>query len=145
MIEVNKNTLAGAFGALGKLICRTSPLALYKSIKTEAADGTLRLSTCGLNEGVSFELETDSDDEFSCLVGFDEFRDAVRSGRDKTIGLTYEAGTLLVGDRYLMTGSRMSNGRTFPREWNLQIVCCLKVWSRCLPERHRLLTGTNRE
>ena len=33
MIEVNKNTLAGAFGALGKLICRTSPLALCKSIK----------------------------------------------------------------------------------------------------------------
>ena len=39
MIEVNKNTLAGAFGALGKMICRTSPLALYKSIKVEAAEG----------------------------------------------------------------------------------------------------------
>ena len=54
MIEVNKNTLAGAFGALGKLICRTSPLALCKSIKVEAAEGKLRLSTCGLNEEVSF-------------------------------------------------------------------------------------------
>ena len=62
MIEVNKNTLAGAFGALGKLICRTSPLALYKSIKIEAEDRTLRLSTCGLNEGVTFELEADGDD-----------------------------------------------------------------------------------
>ena len=103
MIEVNKNTLAGAFGALGKMICRTSPLALCKSIKVEAEDRTLRLSTCGLNEGVTFELEADGDDEFSCLVGFDEFRDTVRSGRNKTIGLTYEAGTLLVGDRYLMT------------------------------------------
>ena len=103
MIEVNKSTLAGALPALGKLICRTSPLALCKSIKIEAAEGKLRLSTCGLNEGVTFELEADGDDEFSCLVGFDEFRDAVRSGRNKTIGLTYEAGTLLVGDRYLMT------------------------------------------
>ena len=54
MIEVNKNTLAGAFGALGKLICRTSPLALCKSIKVEAAEGKLRLSTCGVNEKVSF-------------------------------------------------------------------------------------------
>ena len=48
MIEVNKNTLAGAFGALGKLICRTSPLALCKSIKVEATEGKLRLSICGL-------------------------------------------------------------------------------------------------
>ena len=58
MIEVNKNTLAGAFGALGKLICRTSPLVLCKSIKVEAVEGKLRLSTCGVNEEVSFELET---------------------------------------------------------------------------------------
>ena len=103
MIEVNKNTLTGAFGALGKLICRTSPLALYKSIKIEAEDRTLRLSTCGLNEGVTFELEADGDDEFSCLVGFDEFRDAVKSGRNKTVEVAFEAGLLLVGDRYLMT------------------------------------------
>ena len=64
MIEVNKNTLAGAFGALGKMICRTSPLALCKSVKVEAAEGKLRLSTCGLNEEVSFELETDSEEVF---------------------------------------------------------------------------------
>ena len=102
-MNLNKNTLAGAFGALGKLICRTSPLALYKSIKIEAEEGKLRLSTCGMNEMVSYELETDGEEEFSCMVGFDEFRDAVKSGRNKTVSLTYEAGTLLVGDRYLMT------------------------------------------
>ena len=103
MIEVNKNTLAGAFGALGKLICRTSPLAICKSIKIESEDGTLRLSTCGLTEVITFELETDSEEEFSCIVGFDEFRDAVRSGRNKTVEVAFEAGLLLVGDRYLMT------------------------------------------
>ena len=80
MIEVNKNTLASALPALGKLICRTSPLALCKSIKVEAVEGKLRLSTCGLNEGVSFELETGGDEVFSCMVGFDEFRDAVKGG-----------------------------------------------------------------
>ena len=103
MIEVNKNTLAGAFGALGKMICRTSPLTLCKSIKVEAAEGKLRLSTCGVNEEVSFELETSSDEVFSCLVGFDEFRDAVKGGRNKTVEVAFEAGLLLVGDRYLMT------------------------------------------
>ena len=103
MIEVNKNTLASALPALGKLICRTSPMTLFKSIKIESSDGKLRLATCGASEEIAFELETGSEDVFSCMVGFDEFRDAVRSGRNKTVGLTYESGTLLVGDRYLMT------------------------------------------
>ena len=103
MIEVNKNTLASALPALGKLICRTSPLMLCKSIKIESEDKTLKLSTCGVSEGITFELETDSEDEFCCIVGFDEFRDAVRGGRNKTVCLNYEAGVLLVGDRYLMT------------------------------------------
>ena len=103
MIEVNKNTLASALPALGKLICRTSPLMLCKSIKIESENGKLKLSTCGLSEEVSYELETESNEEFCCMVGLDEFRDAVKSGRNKTVGLTYEAGTLLVGDRYLIT------------------------------------------
>ena len=103
MIEVNKNTLASAIPALGKLICRTSPLMLFKSIEIESEDRTLRLSTCGASEGITFELESDSEDEFCCIVGFDEFRDAVRGGRNKTVGISYETGVLLVGDRYLMT------------------------------------------
>ena len=102
MIEVNKSTLASATPALGKLICRTSPLMLCKSIKIESADGKLKLSTCGLNEEVSYELETESSDVFSCIVGFDEFRDAVRGGRNKTVGISFDAGVLQVGDRYLM-------------------------------------------
>lgn len=103
MIEVNKSTLASALPALGKLICRTLPMTLFKSIKIEASDGKLRLATSGASEEISFELETGSEDVFCCMVGFDEFCDAVRSGRNKTVSLTYEAGTLLVGDRYLIT------------------------------------------
>ena len=76
-MNLNKNELASALPALGKLVCRTSPLAICKSIKIEAAEGKLRLSTCGLTGGISFELETDSEEEFCCVVGFDEFRDAV--------------------------------------------------------------------
>ena len=102
-MSLNKNTLASALPALGKLICRTSPLAICKSIKIEAEDRTVRLSTCGLTEGISFELETDSEEEFCCVVGFDEFRDAVKGGRNKTVELACEAGVLQVGDRYLIS------------------------------------------
>ena len=104
MIEVNKSTLAGAMTALGKLICRTSPLALCKSIKIEAAEGELRLSTCGLEEEVSFQAKIElGEDSFCCMAGFDEFRDAVRSCRNKTVSLSLESETLQVGDRHLMT------------------------------------------
>ena len=41
MIEMNKHTLASALPALGKLICQTSPMTLFKSIKIESADGKL--------------------------------------------------------------------------------------------------------
>ena len=104
MIEVNKNELASAMTALGKLICRTSPLALCKSIKIEASEGVLRLSTCGLYEEVSFQAKIElGEDSFCCMVGFDEFRDAVRGGRTKSLSLALESGTLQVGERYLMT------------------------------------------
>ena len=70
-MNLNKNELASALPALGKLICRTSPLVFCKSIKIEAEDRTLRLTTCNLTESVSFELETESEEEFSFIVGFD--------------------------------------------------------------------------
>ena len=76
MIEVNKNTLASALPALGKLICRTSPMTLFKSIKIESADGKLRLATCATSEEIAFEMESGGEEVFCCLVGFDEFRDA---------------------------------------------------------------------
>ena len=104
MIEVNKSELASAMTALGKLICRTSPLAICKSIKIEAAEGELRLSTCGLEEEVSFQTKIElGEDSFCCMAGFDEFRDAVRSCRTKTVSLSLESGTLQVGDRHLTT------------------------------------------
>ena len=104
MIEVNKSTLASAMTALGKLICRTSPPALCRSVKIEAAEGELRLSTCGLEEEVSFQAEIElGEDSFCRMAGFDEFRDAVRSCRNKTVSLACEADMLQVGDRHLTT------------------------------------------
>ena len=94
MIEVNKNSLASALPALGKLICRTSPMTLFKSIKIESTDGKLRLATCGASEEIAFEQESGSEDVFSCMVGFDEFRDAVKSGRNKTEFYCPDCGTV---------------------------------------------------
>ncbi len=35
-IEMNKNELAGALVALGKLVCRTSPMPVFKCLRIEA-------------------------------------------------------------------------------------------------------------
>ena len=97
-MNLNRNTLASALPALGKLVCRTSPLDFCKAIKLEAAEGTLKLTTSSVSESITYETEFEGADEFSCTVGFDEFRGAVRNARGKDISITYENDTLLVGD-----------------------------------------------
>lgn len=101
-MNLNRNTLASALPALGKLVCRTSPLGFCKAINLEAEDGTLRLTTSSVSESITYEMEFEGADEFSCPVGFDEFRGAVRSGRGKDISITYENGPLQIGDVSLL-------------------------------------------
>ena len=100
-LEMNKNELAGALIALGKLICRTSTAAEFKALRIEAGENRVRFSTCSLSEQITFKTECRSEGAFHCIVGFDEFRDAVRSGRNKTLEIEDDEGTLRVGERTL--------------------------------------------
>lgn len=100
-LEVNRNELAGALIALGKLICRTAAEAEFKALRIEAGENRVRFSTCSLSEQITFKTECRSEGTFHCLVGFDEFRDAVRSGRNKTLEIEDNGGTLRVGERTL--------------------------------------------
>ena len=97
-MNLNRNTLASALPALGKLVCRTSPLGFCKAINLEAEDGTLRLTTSSVSESITYEMEFEGADEFSCPVGFDDFRGAVRNGRNKTLDITFDNGILRVGE-----------------------------------------------
>ena len=100
-LEVNKNELAGALIALGKLICRTAAEAEFKALRIEAEENRVRFLTCSQSEQITFKTECRSEGAFHCLVGFDEFRDAVRSGRNKTLEIEDNEGTLRIGDRTL--------------------------------------------
>lgn len=100
-LEMNKNELAGALIALGKLICRTSTAAEFKALRIEAGENRVRFSTCSQSEQITFKTECRSEGAFHCIVGFDEFRDAVRSGRNKTLELENGDSVLRVGDRTL--------------------------------------------
>ena len=100
-LEVNRNELVGALIALGKLVCRTAAEAEFKALRIEAEENRVRFSTCSQSEQITFKTECRSEGAFHCIVGFDEFRDAVRSGRNKTLELENGDSVLRVGERTL--------------------------------------------
>ena len=100
-LEVNRNELAGALIALGKLVCRTAAEAEFKALRIEAGKNQVRFSTCSQSEQITFKTECRSEGAFHGIVGFDEFRDAVRSGRNKVLEIEDSDSVLRVGDRTL--------------------------------------------
>ena len=57
-MNISKTELSGALSALGKLICRTSPLAEYKSLQIETTQNALFLRTASLNETLEYQILT---------------------------------------------------------------------------------------
>ena len=100
-LEVNRNELTGALIALGKLVCRTAAEAKFKALRIEAGENQVRFSTCSLSEQITFKTECRSEGAFHCIVGFDEFRDAVHSGRNKVLEIENGDSVLRIGDRTL--------------------------------------------
>ena len=100
-IEVNKNELERALIALGKLISRMSPVPEHKSLLIECRDGKVCFSTRSPSEQMTFRTACAGEVKFRCIVGFDEFRDAVRGYRNKVLEIEDNEGTLRVGERTL--------------------------------------------
>ena len=55
-VEISKSELAGALGALGKLVCRTSPVEIYRSLRIEGKNNQISFQTAGVNEAITFTL-----------------------------------------------------------------------------------------
>ena len=104
-IEVNKNELERALITLGKLISRMSPIPEHKSLLIECRDGKVCFSTRSPSEQMTFRTACADEVEFRCIVGFDEFRDAVRGYRNKVLEIEDNEGTLRVGERTLFPKS----------------------------------------
>ena len=100
-IEVNKNELERALIALGKLISRMSPVSEHKSLLIECRDGKVCFSTRSPSEQMTFRTACAGEVKFRCIVGFDEFRDAVRGYRNKVLEIEDSEGALRVGERTL--------------------------------------------
>ena len=107
-IELLKSELAGAFSALGKLVCRTAAVEIYRSLRIECKENRIAFQTVGLDEAITYTLPVEGGEDFSTIVNFDEFRTVVRSSRNKSVVLVYEDGKFGV-DNCVM--------RTFDVEW----------------------------
>ena len=102
-IEVSKNELAGALSALGKLVVRTSPVELFRSLLIEGKGDTVAFRTTSIDENITCTIPAEGAGEFRVIVNFDEFRTVVRYGRNKSSVLAYEDGKFAVDNCAMRT------------------------------------------
>ena len=96
-LTLNKNELAGALAALGKLVCRLSPIQVYRAVRIEANNNTLFFRTRNLTEQIEFRMSTDMDGDIpATLAEFEPFRLAVRNCKNKTLKLEIESGEVFI-------------------------------------------------
>ena len=100
-VTINKSEIASALIALGKNICRTSPVTLHKSLLISTLEGKIKLSTYKGDEEVTFTTGADTVGTINAVVLFDDFKDALKSCRAKTVEIAWENRMLKVGECYL--------------------------------------------
>ena len=87
-MKIEKKTLNDALRVLGKVVCQTSPVELYRSIRFVGdCDGVMAMATDGV-EVVSVILDAFAETEINFCVLFKELKDLVRIGRSEMIELT---------------------------------------------------------
>ena len=87
-MRVEKRVLNDALRVLGKVVCQTSPVELYRSVRFVGDEnGILAMVTDGV-EAVSVAVDAFTDAEIDFCVPFKELKDLVRIGRSETIELS---------------------------------------------------------
>lgn len=101
-INLNKTELTGALAALGKLVTRTSIIKTYQAVQIEGKADTLFFRTRNVVEEIEFKMTADLEDDFpAVLVSFEDFRQAVRNSKTKTLDLEVDNGEVFIGDTKL--------------------------------------------
>jgi len=95
-VNVMKNELAGALTALGKLVCRTSPMPIRRAMLIESVGNRIAFQTQDSYETITYKIELSEAAPFRVIVDFEAFRIAVRGCRNKFVALSYENGALAV-------------------------------------------------
>ena len=87
-MRVEKKVLNDALRILGKVVCQTSPVELYRSIRfTGDEDGAMAMATDGV-EVISVMLDAFAENEFDFCVPYKDLKELVRTNRSETLELT---------------------------------------------------------
>ena len=87
-MRIEKKVLNDALRVLGKVLCQTSPVKLYRSVRFVGDEnGILAMATDGV-ETVSVALDAFTESGIDFCVPFKELKDLVRMGRSETIELS---------------------------------------------------------
>ena len=95
-MKISKSEIASALVALGKLVCRTSPVEVYRSLRIESKENQIKFQTVAIGESLTYTIPVEEAVEFRVIVNFDEFRNIVRACRNKVLTLEYIDGKFSV-------------------------------------------------
>ena len=87
-MRIEKKTLNDALRVLGKVVCQTSPVELYRSVRFVGDENGVRAMVTDGVETVSMAVDAFTDTEVDFCVPFKELKDLVRMGRSETIELS---------------------------------------------------------
>ena len=87
-MRVEKKTLNDALRVLGKVVCQTSPVELYRSVRFIGDENGIRAMATDGVETVSMAVDAFTESEIDFSVPFKELKDLVRMGRSETIELS---------------------------------------------------------
>ena len=80
-MKVEKKVLNDALRVLGKVVCQTSPVELYRSVRfVGTADGVTAMATDGI-ETVAVQLDAETESDVDFCVPFRELKDLIRINR----------------------------------------------------------------
>ena len=89
-MKITKNELSRALRVLGKVVCQTSPVELYRSIRFVGDEcGICAMATDGV-ETVSVKLEAFADSAIDFCLPFKELKEDIRSSRSEFMELSGE-------------------------------------------------------
>ena len=86
-MRIEKKTLNDALRVLGKVVCQTSPVELYRSVRFIGDENGIRAMATDGVETVAVILDAFTETEIDFCVPFKELKDQVRMGRSETIEL----------------------------------------------------------
>ena len=87
-MRIEKRVLNDALRVLGKVVCQTSPVELYRSVRFVGDENDIRAMATDGVETVSVAMDAFTETEIDFCVPFKELKDLVRIGRSETIELS---------------------------------------------------------